>query len=116
MGIEPLGSKPVDVVGVLRERSEPDLAKRHNLPRNSPGYSQLAKKIGDADSVQLTIHVDELAVDPKAIDFFSYTFLSPKRRVNRSFRRGTIIRAHLQPVDIIGVGKFWKAIALECLA
>ena len=113
--IEPLGSQPVEVVGVVQDREQPDLAKRYNLPRNSLGYSQLVKQIGDADPTQLTVLVDELAADPAAIDFFSYTFLCPKRKMDKRFRRDAIIQVRLQPVDIIGIGKIWKATTVECL-
>ena len=115
MRIEPLGARSVEVVGVVQDRVEPDLAKRYNLPRNSPGYSQLAKQVGDANPVQLTVLVDELAADPAAIDFLSYTFLCSKRRMNKRLGRGAIIQVSLQPVVIIGVGKFWKAATVERL-
>ena len=115
MRIEPLGSRSLQVVGVVHDRAQPNLANRHNLQRNSIGYSQLVKQIGDADPVQLTVLVDELVADPAAIDFFSYTFLIPRRKINKRFRRGAIIQAHLQPIDVIGVGKFWKATTVECL-
>ena len=115
MRIEPLGTQPVEVVGVVQDRAQPNLSKRYNLARNSLGYSQLVKQIGDADPTQLTVLVDELAADPAAIDFLSYTFLCPRRRMNKRIRKDAIIQVRLQPVDIIGVGKFWKAATVECL-
>ena len=115
MRIEPLGSKAAEIIGVVRERAQPDLAKRYKLERNSLGYSQLVQEIGEADPVQFTVLVDELAADPAAVDFFSYTFLSPKNKIGKEFRKGAAIRVKLRPVDVLGVGSFWKATDMERL-
>jgi hypothetical protein len=115
MRIEPFGSNAVEVIGIVRERAQPDLAKRFRLERNSLGYSQLVQKIGEADPIQYTVIVDELAADPAAVDFFSYTFLSPNNKFSREFRKGAAIQVKLRPVDVIGVGRFWKATDMERL-
>lgn len=115
MRIEPLGSTAIDVVGVLQERAQPDLATRYKLQRDSMGYSQLVKQIGEADPTQMTVYVDEFAVDPAAIDFLSYTFLCSEKLNSKEFRRGAVIQVSLRPVDVIGVGKFWKATNVERL-
>ena len=77
MRIDPLGSSPVEITGVVRQWSQPDLARRFSVGRDSIGFEQLTRAIGDADPVQITVHVDELADDESAIDFFSYTFVAP---------------------------------------
>jgi len=115
MRIEPLSSTTVDVVGVVQERAQPDLATRYKLQRESLGYSQLVKQIGQADPTQLTVYVDEFAIDPAAIDFLSYTFLCPEKPIGKDFRKGAVIQVRLESVEVIGVGRFWKAIDLERL-
>lgn len=115
MRIEPLGSKAVEVIGVVHEKAQPNLAKRYKLDRNSLGYSELVRQIGEADPTQFTVVVDELAADPAAIDFLSYTFLFPKKKSSKEFRKGAVIQVELQPVDVMGVGRFWKATKMEML-
>ena len=56
---------------MVREWSQPDLARRFNIGRDSIGFEQLAKAIGDTEPVQITVHVDELADDESAIDFLN---------------------------------------------
>ena len=115
MRIEPLGSKSVEVTGVVQDRLQPDLSKRHNLSRNSIGYTLLTRQIGDTDPVQITVLVDELASDPAAIDYSSYTFLCPRNLVAKSVVKGTVIQAVLEPIDAIGVDRFWYAKVVERL-
>ena len=83
MAIEAMGSIAVEVVGVVQHRSDPDLAKRYQLGRDSIGFTHLANRIGDTDPVQITLRVDEIATDPAAIDYFSYTFLCPRNQVGK---------------------------------
>ena len=115
MRIEPLSSKSVEVVGVVREWSQPDLARRHRLERSSIGFDLLAKAIGDADPVQLTVQVDELSDDEAAIDYLSYTFLVASGKVGKSIGQHAVIRARLSPVEVIGVCRLWLAREIECL-
>ena len=91
-----------EIIGIVRERSNPDLAKRHELPRKSIGFLDLAKTIGDADPVQLTATVDELAVDPAAIDLMSYTFLAPRSLAGKNIVKSAVVSAVLVPVETPG--------------
>ena len=115
MAIEAMGSVPVQVVGVVQHRSASDLAKRYQLGRDSIGFAHLANRIGDTDPVQITVRVDEIATDPAAIDYFSYTFLCPRNEVGKKVRTNVVLQARLDPVEVLGVGKVWRAKTVEIL-
>lgn len=115
MSIKPIGNVSVRIIGVVRESSKPDLARRFGLKRDSIGYSDLAKTIGGADPVQLTVHVDELSEDPDALDYSSYTFLLPSRMMNHGISRGMVIQAHLVPVSTLAGISLWLARELDIL-
>ena len=115
MAIDAMGSIAVEVVGVVQHRSGPDLAKRYQLGRDSIGFTHLASRIGDTDPVQITIRVDEIATDPSAIDYFSYTFLCPRNQVGKKVRTNVVLQARLDPVEVLGVGKVWRAKTVEIL-
>lgn len=113
--IEPLGSTPEVIIGKVQDRVEPDLPKRYGIDRNSIGYGELANKIGDADPIQFTVLVDDLASDPEAIDYLSYTFLCAKDLVDRNIRRGALVAVDLEQAQPLGIGPFWLARAIERL-
>ena len=115
MRIDPIGRATAEIVGVVRERSGPDLARRHGLERNSIGFNELANIIDDADPVQLTVQVDELPGDPDAIDYYSYTFLLPRKLVGRDITPGTVIQARLVPVETLIRIRLWVARKIEIL-
>ena len=115
MAIDAMGSIPIQVVGVVQHRSAPDLAKRYQLGRDSIGFAHLASRIGDTDPVQITVRVDEIATDPAAIDYFSYTFLCPRSQVGKSVRTNVVLQARLDPVEVLGVGKVWLTQSVEIL-
>ena len=113
--IEPIGSTNAEIIGIVRELSRPNLARRHGLDRNSVGFSQLADIIGDADPVQLTVQVDELPNNPGAIDYSGYTFLSPRNPDARNLTRGAVISASLTPQETLSGIKFWLARKIEII-
>ena len=115
MRVDPMGSTLVQVIGVVQACGQPDLPKRYNMPRNALGYGLLAKEIGDAEPLQFTVFVDELASDPAAVDFFSYTFLCSRNQVNRKVSKGAVVQVSLQPIDVLGVGRLWCAKQIERL-
>lgn len=114
--IDPSGTRPVDLVGVVREFTpRPNLAKRYGLERGSIGYQQLARRLGDADPAQVTLFVDELAEDPAAIDYSGYTFLCRRELAGQEVRPGALIAVRLAPQEVLGLGWFWVARTLERL-
>ncbi len=115
MRIEPHGSQPVEIVGVVLERSQPDLARRYGLERGSIGFGQLAKAVGDTGPVQFTVQVDELPEDAAAIDYLSYTFLSSGNQAGKDIQKHTVIRALLSPVAALGIGRLWLTKEIERL-
>ena len=115
VSIEPIGTRPADVMGIVQARSRPDLAKRFGIGRGSIGFNEFDRTIGDSDPEQITMQVDELAGNPDAIDFSSYTFLCRRDKVDRSLRRGSVIRVRLAPVEVLGLSKLWLASSAEVL-
>lgn len=113
--IKPIGSVDTKITGIVRELSRPDLARRHGLQRNSVGFIQLTKIIGDPDPIQLTVQVDELPNDPDAIDYSGYTFLSPRNLNTRGLTRGAVISASLTPQETLNGIKFWLAPQIEII-
>ena len=115
MKIVPLGSEVANIVGVVRERSTPDLEKRYRLPRNSIGFQHFSKTIGDADPRQFTVIVDELATDPAAIDIMSFSFMIPRQMVGKDIVRNVVINAVLVPVEALSGTRVWLARELQRL-
>ena len=115
MSIEPIGSTNAEIIGIVREISRPNLARRHGLDRNSVGFSELAKIIGDPDPVQITVQVDELPNDPDAIDYSGYTFLSPRNLNTRGITKGAVISASLTPQETLNGIKFWLGQKIEII-
>ena len=114
--IDPIiGSTNAEIIGIVRELSRPDLARRHGLERNSVGFIQLTNIIGDPDPVQITVQVDELPNDPDAIDYSGYTFLSPRNVNTRGITKGAVISASLTPQETLNRIKFWLASKIEII-
>ena len=115
MRMDPPGISSAEIVGIVRERSQPDLANRYGLARNSIGFINLANTIGDADPVQLTAQVDELSDDPAAIDYLAYTFLLPRRLDTPGIDLGAVIRARLTTAATLDGKILWLAREIELL-
>lgn len=113
--IDPLGSEPVEAIGVVQDRLEPDLAKRPGVERGTVGYTLLEKRIGSTNLDQITVLVDELANDPDATDFSSYTFLCPREKLARSISKGAIIRFRLEKLEVLGIRPFWFATSISLI-
>lgn len=113
--IEPLGTSPEPIVGIVQDRSVPNLSKRHDLPRNGIGYGDLANQIGDPDPVQITVLVDELSRDPAAMDYSSYTFLCSRKLLNRRIAKGVLVGALLEPMTPLAIPPIWVAREIERL-
>lgn len=113
--IDAIGSTDDEIIGIVREVSRPNLARRHQLERNSIGFIELAKIIGDPDPIQITVQVDDLPNDPDAIDYSGYTFLSPRKSDTRGLTRGAVISASLTPQETLNGIKFWLARKIEII-
>ena len=67
------------------------------------------------DTVQITILVDEIAVDADALDLMSYTFWCSPELVLESLSEADIVSATIMPRDIAGVGVRWVASMVKWL-
>ena len=116
MRMDPAGGRPEEIVGILHAIGTVDIGGRYNLPRNSLGLNQISGMIGGGDAVQLTILVDELSQDPAAVDFLSYTALCPPAKVPKDVNTGDILQMVLEPTEVLGVGRFWRAGSVQRIA
>lgn len=113
--MDPLGSEPAVVVGVIREISYPDLSQRYKLSRSSIGFIELTKQLRHNAPAQITIWVDDLCNDPSAIDYLSYTFLCDPASITRKYVQRALVQVNLVQVSAIGVQPFWLAKSIESL-
>ena len=113
--MDPLGSIPVEITGVVQDRVTPNLARRLGIHEGTIGYELLRKEIGSGDLVQLTVLVDDLGQDPAAIDFQSYTIICKSRSVNHRIVAGTIVQLKLVQMDILGRAPFWYSEQIDLI-
>ena len=116
MRIDPYGARAEDIVGSLQDLHSIDVNQRYGLQTNTLGHRHLVNEFVDSDLMQLTVLVDELARDPAAIDLLSFTFLASRRNLSQRLQQGIIVRAHIVPTEIMGIGRLWRANAVEQLA
>ena len=105
--MDPLGSSPVDLIGVVQDRGKPNLARRLGIQEGTIGYALLRQKVGSGDLVQLTILVDDLGQDPAAIDLQSYTIICKSSSVSKRVVAGSIVNAKLAQAEVLGGKTFW---------
>ena len=79
------------------------------------GLRMIGEHFPRLDAVQLTILVDEIDIDPKAEDLFSYTFLCPVSEAADSVEVNDIVKVDIRPLKLPGLGRLWVATALELL-
>lgn len=115
MRIEPMG-RPEKHIGVVAQVGAVSLTDRHGVAPDSPGARQAAKIVGGLTVAQMTIHVDEIAIDPDAEDILSYTIWVNSQGLPKSLAEGAIVSVAIRPIDILGVGMKWVADKLDVIA
>ena len=113
--MDPLGSIPVEITGMVQDRVTPNLARRLGVQEGTIGYELLRKEIGSGNLVQLTVVVDDLGQDPAAIDFQSYTVICKSRSVNHRIVPGTIVHLKLIQLEVLGSEPFWYSEHIELI-
>ena len=115
MPIEPMG-RPDKHIGVVAQVGEVSITDRYGIVPDSPGARQAAKILGGLTVTQLTIHVDEIAIDPDAEDILSYTIWCNPQGLPKSLAEGAIVSVAIRPITIFGIGDKWVADKLDVIA
>lgn len=115
MRIEPMG-RPEKHIGVVAQVGAVSLTGRHGVASDSLGARQAAEILGGLTVTQLTIHVDEIAIDPDAEDILSYTIWLNSQGLPKSLAEGAIVSVAIRPITIFGIGDRWVADELDVIA
>lgn len=115
MRIEPMG-RADEHIGIVAQVGAVSITDRRGVAPDSPIARQAAKILGGLTVTQLTIHVDEIAVDPDAEDILSYTIWLNPQGLPRSLAEGAIVSVAIRPIDIFGIGYKWIADKLDVIA
>ena len=114
MRVDPMGGEETHI-GTVTHLGKVSLEKRFGIASDSIGARMIYDFLNSSDIAQVTILVDELAVDPDAEDLMSYTFWCSAERLPKSLAESDLISATMSPVDFMGVGITWVASAVEWL-
>ena len=115
MRIDPMGGAEKHI-GVVMQMGAVSLTDRHGVAPDSPVARRAAKILGGLTVTQLTIHVDEIAVDPDAEDILSYTIWCNPQSLPKSLAEGAIVSVAIRPMTILGIGDKWVADKLDVIA
>ena len=114
MRMDPIGREET-LVGTVTHRSEVFLESRFGLESDSIGARLIGGILGGLTAVQITILVDEIAVDPDALDLMSYTFWCNPALVPEDLSEKDVICVTIVPSDMHGVGVKWVASSVELM-
>ena len=117
MAIPPYsGGKSETHIGVVTHTSEISLENKFGIAPDSIGARVISRKLGGLRVTQITIQVDEIAADPDAEDYLSYTFWCKPALAPKTLARHSVISATIAPTDIIGIPDTrWVAGSLEVI-
>lgn len=115
MRIEPMGGAEKHI-GVVAQVGKVSLTDRRGVVPDSPITRHAAKILGGLTVTQLTIHVDEIAIDPDAEDILSYTIWLNPQGLPKSLAEGAIVSTTIRQIDIFGIGYKWVADKLDVIA
>ena len=115
MRMDPIGREET-LIGTVTHRSQVSLESRFGIARDSIGARLVGGVLGGLDTVQITILVDEIAVDADALDLMSYTVWCRPELVPEALSEADIVSATIMPRDIAGVGVRWVASMVKWLA
>ncbi|MBI4339239.1 MAG: hypothetical protein HY680_04730 [Chloroflexi bacterium] len=111
--VDPLGNRKETIVGVLRERLSTDVSEKFKEAEGTLGHNAVFKLFGDNNIVQMTMH--ECSSDPSIIDFFSYTFLTSRKKVTGEIPLGSVLEVKLSPKELLGHKPIWFASSVKRL-
>ena len=115
MRIDPLGASKESLIGRVTDVHRVDLLLRLGLDSGSIGAQMIANRFLGLEAVQITLLVDELDLDPDAVDMFSYTLWVQSSSVADSVARNDLIEVGIEAVELLGEERRWVATSLEIL-
>ena len=113
--INPLGAGRETLIGRVAAVHTVDLAQRRDLSLGSLGARMVGRRFPGLEAVQITILVDDIDIDPAAIDLLSYMFWCEVSETSQSVASQDIVRVDVSSVEILGDESRWVAEHLELL-
>lgn len=92
-----------------------DLLLRLGLDPGSIGAQMIGNRFPGLEAVQITILVDEIDLDPDAIDMFSYTLWIQRSSVADSVAKNDLIGVEIEAVELLREERCWVGTSLEIL-
>lgn len=108
-----MGNQKELQIGRVVEVHKVDLAQRFGLEPRSVGAKLLVDRFGDLMVVQMTILVDEIDIDPEALDYLSYTFWCELTAEVESAEKDDIAHVELYPANIFDKERRWVAESVQ---
>ncbi len=115
MRMDPIGDRQEELLGVVSDIHHMALGERFAIGADTVGAEMIVKQLGRLDVTQITILVDDIDVDPEAVDLMSYTAWWPEN-VSEALAIGDVVRAAVLPKDIWGIGRRWVVDSLKVLS
>ncbi len=115
MRMDPIGDLQEKIIGAVRDIHHTSLVHRFAIEADTVGAATVEKQVGSLNVTQITIMVDEIDIDPDAIDFMSYTVWC-SRRSSRRLSKETIVAATIVPKDFFKIGRRWIVEFMETLS
>ena len=113
--IDPIGAGRETLVGRVAAAHTLDLARRLDLSPGSLGARLVGGRFPGLEAVQITVLLDDIDIDPAAIDLLSYTFWCEVSETSQAVAPQDIIRVDVTPVEILGDESYWVGEHLELL-
>ena len=92
-----------------------DLIRRLGFEPGTVGAQLVGGRFPGLEAIQITILVDDIDIDPAAVDLFSYTFWCEASDMARSVTTHEVVRVELEPAKILGGDSRWVAESIEIL-
>ncbi len=115
MRIDPIGDRSDHLCGVVHDIVQLPLDEKFGIELDTLGGQTLSKRFPDLKVAQLTILVDEIATDPDAIDFLSYTIWCNPTAAVETLSKRHIVSLTVTPTEIWGIGRRWLGSNIERL-
>ena len=115
MPINPFDGLKESILGVVSDIHQLSLDKRFGIEPSTLGAKLIEEKLGSMNVTQLTVLVDEIDVDPDAIDRMSYTVWCSGVAAEL-VGNGSVVSAAVEAANIFGIGRRWVANSLAVLS
>lgn len=107
MRIDPIGNKRDSLDGIVHDIVQLRLDEKFGIDSGILGGQEISKLFPNLKATQITVLVDEIATDPDAVDFLSYTVWCKPTKTIESLSKGHIVSLTVTPKEIWGIGRKW---------